>query len=142
MTTYTRNTIHGGVVKLKRGELTDSAKTYFTNGQCHALAYSLHKKLGLPIVLLEDALWEIISHVAVLLPDGSYLDARGVNDLYMTPYSMEVVADPEAFIESCGEGKIWPDGASWLDPDHDLAKHYADIVISTYYDDIAIAMAV
>jgi hypothetical protein len=137
---YARNTIHGVNVTLKRNTLDDEAIRYFNQGQCHALAYALHKKLELPMVWLEHPFWGDIVHCAVKLPGGLYLDVTGIHDPNDFGYGVHDVPNPQAFIDSC-DGSVDADDLEWAVPDMYLARHYANLVIDRYALDIADLMA-
>lgn len=139
MPIYNRNTVQGTALTLEHGVINKEVEAYFCNGQCHALAYILHKRLDLPFVLLEHALYKEIIHCAVLLPDGDYLDIKGVHNPEGSYLKVLPCNDPMGFLESCTEGNLWDDQA-WMEPDLYLAQRYATLVIDKYYGDIAISM--
>jgi hypothetical protein len=46
------------------------------DGQCYEFAFAVSRGTGYPMIgLIVD---DVIRHVAVALPDGRYLDARGI----------------------------------------------------------------
>jgi hypothetical protein len=82
---------------IEPGRRDEQAVTAFTNGQCHALAFALHEATGYPLFLLmepgcnldpycrpvfsddrDGCCCEII-HVAVMTPDGRWLDISGAH---------------------------------------------------------------
>ena len=140
---YEREDIHNVNVKLPRGSIDDTVEHYFLNGQCHSMAYALHKKLNLPVVWLEHALYGGITHCAVKLPDGDILDVRGVRSSTFEGFIEHTCPDPKAFLDSCTED-AWvnddDDFGIWMKPDLYLAHHYANIIIDKYAHDIAISM--
>lgn len=139
--TFLGTNIHGATLELIPTNLDKNAKVYFTQGQCHSLAFSLHKKLNLPMIWLECSWWGDIVHCAVQLPNGTYLDINGITNIEDTSYTAYPVPDPEAFINSC-DGQPDENDAVWLEPDAVLSDVFADLVISEYAIDIAECLAV
>lgn len=138
-TKYTRTNVHGLSLTLKPYTLDDGAKAYFTQGQCHSLAYELHKKLNLPMIWLECPWWDQIVHCAVMFPDGTFLDINGISEPEVFGYLVHAVRSPDAFINSCTV--LDEDDLTWMEPDVELADHFADLVISEYALDIAESMS-
>jgi len=134
---YDRNTVHGVNVTLKRNTIDEDALRYFNQGQCHALAYALHKKLDLPMIWLECPFWGYITHCAVELPNGEYIDITGIHDPKDFGYEVHSVPNPQAFIDSCVTGATDDDDLEWATPDMYLAHHFANLIINDHALDIA-----
>jgi hypothetical protein len=82
-----------------RGVIDGGARTVFTRGQCHALAYALHAQTGWPIHLLtydrvdppvdddDDLPLESWDHAVVRHPDGRFVDINGAWHLDASDWS-------------------------------------------------------
>ena len=133
---YSRNTIHGVPLTMHQHKLDKNAIRYFSQGQCHSLAYALHKKLDLPMIWLECPWWEDIVHCAVALSSDLYLDISGLHNPNDYGYRVHEVPNPQAFMNSC-DGTLDEDDLEWAVPDMYLACHFANLIIDRYGIDIA-----
>ena len=95
----------------EKGRIDSNAKTAFTNGQCHSLAYAIHKLTGWPMVGLrgyeydEDGgddwgrdYFDPGSHVVVESPKGLLdIDGLGARERWQSKFGemYEIPIDPE-----------------------------------------------
>lgn len=116
---------------------SDEAITAFTEGDCWALALSINKRTGWPIIFLCDESFldgdevpeDYWMHVLVKHPSGKWLDVHGLN----TPKQMRKYWCTGTWVEANREEAIpiigWssdPDGLNF--PDYS-ADEYADKIL-------------
>ena len=112
---------------------TQETQEIFSKGACGYMAYALHEKTGLPIVVFTDdpdqSYWQ--GHVAVKLGEDKFLDVTGISStsdyatrygLNASKYSVEEVHEDSRFRELMG----LPSGGSAYAKLNDLEKAILD----------------
>jgi hypothetical protein len=61
-----------------RGRIDDNARRVFKNGQCHALAFCIHKLTGWQTYGIPGFTRGVPTHVVVKVPDRGFLDIEGL----------------------------------------------------------------
>ena len=115
------------------GVIDEAAEEAFMSGQCHALAYEVHKRTGWEIAGLLDVEKDVF-HLFNITPEGKAVDIMGSVDHkeYHTQEHFDGDArymrrriKPET-VETMG-----PE-TDWVKPDFDSARLFVDAVVERY----------
>lgn len=115
-------TAYGEELTLTPGVIDQSAKKYFSYGQCHALAMTIEDYLGWQAYVVEKD--NSITHLVNCLPDGKLIDINGVwkeNEL-ASKYSDQ---DGSATVRAAQKNELeqLPE-SGWAEPDLTTAVMY------------------
>lgn len=107
----------GEVFYATPGVMDSDAQAAFSFGHCHSLALAVHNKTGLPMLAMSrHSRTGELTHVVIELPDGRWLDSRGVKE-----------ADGEEVMPLSREQALeLGERPDWLSADPELAESFVE----------------
>lgn len=104
-----------------RSDAGEQATFHYLHGSCPQLAGAIAEATGWDLVIVTDDDGES-GHVLIALPDGRYLDIRGIHE---TDGELLSHYGDKAIILSTTSKRLWADGwdiTTWRDEDVDAAS--------------------